>query len=283
MSNFKLNCAQCREVIIVDNKHDYKCPICSYENKTPYHKREYQKLEISTIKLKQGVKPDFSNVVIDFGNIIGYNEIKEIIQDAVRSSKAIHILLHGPSGCGKTELINAVEKTLPNYFTMVSNSGTKAGIAEQLKSKKPFILGIDELEKWKKTDLESLFMLMSNGRFIKVTKTEHIDIELECSVFATCNDLLKLKRLVEPMVDRFIVLSMDDLTEEQFIDIGIPMLMNKYKYSEEFSAKIVTAVMEKLNRKLRTLNKIASLVKANPTEDNLKRKIEILYMYKSKM
>jgi hypothetical protein len=56
----------------------------------------------------------------------------------------------------------------------------------------------------------------------KISKTR--SIEFTCSVFATCNSIKKLK---EPLVSRFMVISMGGYSQEEFIRVSIEQLKKR--------------------------------------------------------
>jgi len=78
--------------------------------------------------------------------------------------------------------------------------GSKAGIFEALKERRPKYVLLDEVDKLTGHDQQAMLNLMESGRLTKTTKSESYDIKLDTWVFATANDK---EELLEPLFDRF--------------------------------------------------------------------------------
>jgi hypothetical protein len=70
----------------------------------------------------------------------------------------------------------------------------------------------------------------------KVSKTR--SIEFQCSIFATCNSIKKLK---EPLVSRFMVIEMKSYSQEEFIEVVLEQL-KKRGIAENFGWFIASEV-----------------------------------------
>jgi holliday junction DNA helicase RuvB len=149
-----------------------------------------------------------------FADISGHDDVKWAFDRALSSPDPIHILLKGPVGTGKTRFIKAIEKRYPelSYFALGSGA-TGAGMINQCFEIQPRFLLIDEIEDLRQSDQASLLSLMQDGVLTetKVSKTRRI--ELKCSVFATCN---QLKRLRQPLLSRFMVIEIQPYSFEEF-------------------------------------------------------------------
>jgi holliday junction DNA helicase RuvB len=99
-----------------------------------------------------------------FQEIYGHENIKAIMNMALRSEKSVHVLLTSPSGMAKTQFLLAIRNTLENEscFVVGSNS-TKKGIIDLLFENRPRTLLIDELETMSYDTQESLLNLMETG------------------------------------------------------------------------------------------------------------------------
>jgi hypothetical protein len=113
-------------------------------------------------------------------------------------------LVQGSVGTSKTRFIKAIEKRYHelSYFALGSGA-TGAGMINQCFEIQPRFLLIDEIEDLRQSDQASLLSLMQDGVLTetKVSKTRRI--EFKCSVFATCN---QLKRLRQPLLSPFMVI-----------------------------------------------------------------------------
>jgi hypothetical protein len=161
-----------------------------------------------------------------FNRISGHNDVKWLLTKALRADKPVHVLLQGEPGLGKTAFLKCIEREYPNKALFVSANGaltSGAGLTDELFRKQPKFLLLDELEYFKKSDQAMLFELMQSGRLIetKVKTGGRREIQLNCVVFATCNDT---KKLQAPLMSRFIVKKIEPYSESEFVTIAIDKL-----------------------------------------------------------
>jgi len=124
-----------------------------------------------------------------FADILGYTDIKREFNKAIQSVSPIGILLVGPPGCGKSEFLKQIAKEFPNESLFIDGTyGSKAGIFEALKERRPKYVLLDEVDKLSTQDQQALLNLMESGRLTKTTKSETYDIKLDAWVFATANN-----------------------------------------------------------------------------------------------
>ena len=198
-----------------------------------------------------------------FQEINGHENIKAIINMALRSEKPVHVLLASPPGMAKTQFLLAIRNTFKNEncFVIGSNS-TKKGIIDLLFEKQPQILRIDELETMSYDTQESLLNLMETGIISETKKTCTREMHLEnIKVFATSNDT---KAILNPLLSRFIALNIPLYTDQQFIKIAVQRLTKGEGISEELAIEIAKQVISRLNRKdLRDCIKIARLARTS--------------------
>lgn len=173
-----------------------------------------------------------------FENIIGDNDTKLILNKAILSRRPVHLLLVGKPGCAKTLFLTEVMQSVKHSYFIVGSNSTKAGLVNQLFERKPKYLLIDELDKMSGNDQVSLLHLMETGLIseTKVNKTRQL--ELVSWVIATANSA---KKIIEPLLSRFVVLEIPEYTFEQFKLIAVTKLAEEKvdKYTAIFIAKKV--------------------------------------------
>jgi Holliday junction DNA helicase RuvB len=196
-----------------------------------------------------------------FKEIYGHENIKAIINMALRSEKPVHVLLTSPPGMAKTQFLLAIRNTFKNEscFVVGSNS-TKKGIIDLLFEYRPHTLLIDELETMSYDTQESLLNLMETGIVSETKKACRREMQLEnIKVFATSNDT---RDILSPLVSRFIVLDIPPYTDEQFVEIAVLRLTIDEGISGELATEIAEQVILKLNRKdLRDCIKVARIAR----------------------
>jgi holliday junction DNA helicase RuvB len=196
-----------------------------------------------------------------FQEIYGHENIKTVINMALRSEKPVHVLLTSSPGMAKTQFLISIRDMFKtkSCFIIGSNS-TKKGIIDLLFEKQPQILLIDELETMSYDTQVSLLNLMETGIISETKKTCRREMHLETiKVFATSNDA---RDLPSPLLSRFIVLNILPYTDQQFIEIAVQRLSNEEGISEEVAREIAQQVILKSNRKdLRDCIKIARIAR----------------------
>jgi len=191
-----------------------------------------------------------------FENIVGNDDIKLILNKAILSRNAVHVLLMGKPGSAKTMFLTEMMRRLKNSYFLVGSNTTKAGLLNQLFERRPRFLLIDELEKMSVTDQTSLLHLMETGIIseIKINKTRQL--KLSSWVFATANSCHKI---IEPLLSRFVVLEMSEYTFDEFSEIAVTRLRK-----EHLDKSIAKVIAEKVwneigSRDIRDVIKVARL------------------------
>lgn len=190
-----------------------------------------------------------------FAEISGYDNIKEIFDNALKSPVPIHILLDSDPGMGKTRFLKAIEKAFPDesYFALGSGA-TGAGMVNKCFEKQPRFLLIDEIEDLPQNAQTSLLSLMQDGVLTETKIKNTREISFKCSVFATCNSI---KRIKERMLSRFVVIHIEPYTDEEFVKVAQEQL--KDKCSMAMADFIISRVAARPNRNVRDCIKIAAL------------------------
>lgn len=209
-----------------------------------------------------------------FEEIIGHNDIKKILNNAIHSKKPVHILLVGPPASAKTMFLLHISRLFKESLFVVGSNTTKAGLLNCLFEARPKFLLVDELEKMNYQDQISLLHLMETGIIseTKVNKTR--EIQLTSWVFASANTC---EKITQPLLSRFIVLRIQEYTFEEFKEIVVVRLKNDNIY-EATAARIAQEVWyEFKSTDVRDAVKIGRL--ANKSED-LQEIINILKVHR---
>ena len=196
-----------------------------------------------------------------FDEIVGYDDIKKAFFLFINSQKKINILLNGPPGCSKTLFLLAMQHFKGAYFLDASNS-SGAGIFDELIDEKgdPKFLLLDEIDGLKRSDQKTLFNMFETG-ILKSTKirnkkeTGHVTRSRELKnlkVFATCNDTSKLSNA---LLSRFMVLTLKEYTEQEFLDIAAGLYPKKDPLLVEYVAKATLHILK--SKDIRDFQKIA--------------------------
>jgi len=144
--------------------------------------------------------------------VVGLEDEKRLVLDALRAPDPIHVLFIGPPGVGKTLLLEAVSKAR-GAVMFTAGSATKAGIRDLILSYRPRVLVIDELDKISDPkDLSVLLSLMWEGKVYVTMKTMRVSEEMRVKVFAAAN---RIYSLPQELLDRFIKIPIPDYDDRQ--------------------------------------------------------------------
>jgi hypothetical protein len=131
---------------------------------------------------------------VEFGNIEGYDDIKDLVRRALDSNENYNLLLCGPPASAKTLfLLGILECREGVYF---DGSNTTNRILDFLEEKRPKIICIDELAKMPKQFQDKLLNFMQSEH-IKVDQIrKRYDFKIKgAKVFAACNEITSIKTL----------------------------------------------------------------------------------------
>jgi MoxR-like ATPase len=157
---------------------------------------------------------------IEFNNIQGYDDLKDIVRRALDAEDNYNLLFVGPPASAKTLfLLGILEFKKGVYF---DGSNTTNRILDVLEEKRPKIICIDELDKMPRQFQEKLLNFMESGQFKVDQMRKQYDFKIKgAKVFAACNEITRLSR---PLQSRFRRLHLPSNTEEQFIEVSTKVL-----------------------------------------------------------
>ena len=157
---------------------------------------------------------------IEFNNIKGYDDIKDIVRRALDAEDNYNLLFTGPPASAKTLfLLGILESKKGVYF---DGSNTTNRILDVLEEKRPKIICIDELDKMPKQFQEKLLNFMESGHIKVDQMRKKYDFQIKgAKVFGACNEI---SRLSKPLQSRFRRLHLPPYTEDQFLEVSIKVL-----------------------------------------------------------
>jgi MoxR-like ATPase len=157
---------------------------------------------------------------IEFNNIQGYDDIKDIVRRVLDAEENYNLLFVGPPASAKTLfLLGILESKKGVYF---DGSNTTNRILDVLEEKRPKIICLDELDKMSRQFQEKLLNFMESGHVKVDQMRKNYDFKIQgAKIFAACNEITRLSR---PMQSRFRRLHLPAYTEEQFLDVAAKVL-----------------------------------------------------------
>src|SRR5215467_6703611 len=191
---------------------------------------------------------------VQFENIQGYDDIKNIVRRALDSEDNYNLLFTGPPASAKTLfLLGILESRKGVYF---DGSNTTNRILDVLKEERPKAICIDELDKMSRQFQNQLLNFLESGRVKVDQQRRSYDFEIKgAKVFATCNEI---NRLSKPLQSRFRRLHLPPYTKEQFLNIAVKVCP---KLKEETSRIIGEEVWKQGNKDIRDVISLGKLLR----------------------
>ena len=156
-----------------------------------------------------------------FEDIIGHEDVKELLRAVLIAEKPVHVLLAGPPALAKSLFLWDMERFCGEQaLWLVGSATSKAGLWDLVAESQPQLLLIDELDKMNAADTAALLSLMEGGRLVRAKKGRCLDITVAIKVVAATNQVLKLS---PELKSRFAIrkLELYDATQYQMVVKGV--------------------------------------------------------------
>jgi AAA domain (dynein-related subfamily) len=144
---------------------------------------------------------DLFHKEIEFDNIHGYDDIKNIVRRALDAEDNYNLLFVGPPASAKTLFLLGILESRKGKGVYFDGSNTTNGLLDVLEEETPKIICIDELEKMSGQFQNQLLNFLESGRIKVDQRRRSYDFEIkDAKVFATCNEI---NRISKPLQSRF--------------------------------------------------------------------------------
>jgi Holliday junction DNA helicase RuvB len=152
-----------------------------------------------------------------FEDIIGHDEIKELLRASLQAEKPVHVLLAGPPALAKTLFLWDIERVAgEKAIWLVGSATSKAGLWDLVAERQPQVLLIDELDKMNAADTAALLSMMEGGRLVRAKKGRELDLSYQLWVIAATN---RLGGLSPELLSRFAVRSIQAYSRSDFLTV----------------------------------------------------------------
>jgi|GEM_PF-493651 len=199
-----------------------------------------------------------------FELITGYDDIKWIILQSLRSDNPVHVLLVGPPATAKSLFLMDLERLEGSRYVL-GGSATKAGITRFIVEEKPRYLLIDELDKMRMEDYSALLSLMESGIVTELKAGRRSTVKLRCWVFAAAN---REDSLPPELRSRFMCFKLREYSVEEFQEVAYNVLTKRERINSELAHYIVDKV-SCFSRDVRDCVKVARLAKSKEDVDKV--------------
>ena len=123
-----------------------------------------------------------------FEDIIGHDEVKELLAACLLAEKPVHVLLAGPPALAKSLFLWDIERAAgERAIWLVGSATSKAGLWDVVAERQPQILLIDELDKMNAVDTAALLSMMEGGRLVRAKRGRELNLSNQLRVVAASN------------------------------------------------------------------------------------------------
>jgi Holliday junction DNA helicase RuvB len=112
-----------------------------------------------------------------FADIVGHDEVKELLLACLLAERPVHVLLAGPPALAKSLFLWDIEQAAgERALWLVGSATSKAGLWDVVAKRRPQMLLVDELDKMNAADTAALLSLMEGGRLVRAKKGRELDL-----------------------------------------------------------------------------------------------------------
>lgn len=204
-----------------------------------------------------------------FSDIVGYDDIKELLLESLQLVKPIHVLLVGPPSLAKSMFLWDVERAYGDLsLPLIGSATSHAGLWDMIAERRPKIVLVDEIEKMVLADMAGLLALMEKGRIIRAKVGRKLDEHLTVWVIAAANRTAKMP--VE-LLSRFTIHNLTEYTATEFRKVVTSVLVAHEDTDPGTAAEIATRLVGR-SHDVRDAVRVARLAKRT----GVKRAVELL-------
>ncbi len=176
------------------------------------------------------------NLAEMFSDIVGYDDLKELLRESLQLEKPIHVLLHGPPSICKSKFLLDIEQAAgPTAIPLLGSATSHMGLWDLIAERRPRYLLIDEVEKLALADMAGLLSLMEQGRIIRTKVGRKLDEKLNIWVFAAANRITKLP---PELLSRFAKFYLKEYNATEYVTVVESVLVHQEGLDEDGAHEI---------------------------------------------
>jgi len=210
--------------------------------------------EAQSTETSQNPKLELPNNL--FEDIIGHDDIKELLKASLQAEKPVHVLLTGPPALAKTLFLWDIERAGgEKAIWLIGSATSKAGLWDLIAERQPKILLIDELDKMNAADTAALLTMMEGGRLVRAKKGRELNLFNPLWVVAASN---RLDMLSPELRSRFAIRRLNAYDRDEFLVVVRGVLVRKEGLSPELADEVARR-LDGLSQDVREAIRVARL------------------------
>jgi Holliday junction DNA helicase RuvB len=191
-----------------------------------------------------------------FEDIIGHDEVKELLTASLLADKPVHVLLAGPPALAKSLFLWDIERAAGERAVWLVGSATsRAGLWDLVAERQPRIILIDELDKMNAADTAALLSMMEGGRLVRAKKGRELDLNIPLRVIAASN---RLNVLSPELRSRFAVRKLAAYSRSDYLTVVRGVLVSREDLAYELADEIANR-LDGLSQDVRDAVRVARL------------------------
>ena len=196
-----------------------------------------------------------------FDDIIGHEEIKELLRASLLAEKPVHVLLAGPPALAKTLFLWDIERAGgERAIWLVGSATSKAGLWDLVAERQPQVLLIDELDKMNAADTAALLSMMEGGRLVRAKKGRELDLSHPLWVIAATN---RITGLSPELLSRFAVRNIQAYSRSDFLTVVKGVLVRR----EDVALELAEQIANKLDGRTQDVRDAVRVARLSPQLD----------------
>jgi len=213
-----------------------------------------------------------------FSPIMGYDDVKELLVEALRGNRRVHWLMIGPPATAKSLFLLCIERALEGQVYYATGSRVSGpGLTEALINRRPRVLLLDEVDKTPQDALSTLLSMMETGDVVETRYRKERRTKIETIVVAAANS----DRNIPPeLMSRFdYPLYFKPYRREEFINVCAGYLTRFEETPEQIARYAAERCWEANERDVRKVRGLVRMLR-EPTFEEVDRLIAFRAKYR---
>jgi len=210
--------------------------------------------------------------------VVGFDDLKEAIAQAVEARRRIHFLLEGPPACAKSIMLEGVRSAVPDAYIAFGSRTSASGLSDALFEHQPSVLLLDEADKMDNEVYAVLLGLMESGEVLETKSRKTRGVKLDTMVISACNSSRKMPL---EFLSRFALhVHFPTYTREEFINVCHGFLTKAEGCPPDIAILIGQYIYDYGIGDVRKARGVWQLM-ATPTHEDVLRVVRLMIKYSS--
>jgi len=191
-----------------------------------------------------------------FEDIIGHDDVKELLTACLLAEKPVHVLLAGPPALAKTLFLWDIERASgERAIWLVGSATSKAGLWDVVAERQPQIILIDELDKMNAADTAALLSMMEGGRLVRTKRGRELNLSNQVRVVAASN---RTGMLSPELKSRFAICKLVAYSRNDYLTVVRGVLARREGLDQELADEVARS-LDGISQDVRDAIRIARL------------------------